>query len=149
MHPAFIFAAILWGVVRSTRDRLIDDGVDEFEALRVASDEVIIEQVKRVAIPRRLTTVVREIWYLQPRLAKRSKKRAEKLLEHPRFRAAYDFMVLRSQCGDFDPAIAKFWTDVQVQDAGQRAQSFDIGQKPAANKRRRPRRRRKPKGETS
>ncbi len=114
VHPAFIFAAILWGVVQSNRSRLVAEGLDEFEALRVASDQAIADQVKRVAIPRRFTTVAREIWLLQPRLAKRTRKHAGKLLEHPRFRAAYDFLLLRANGGEPLAELGQWWTDLQA-----------------------------------
>jgi poly(A) polymerase len=82
---------------------------------------------------------------MQPRFDVRHGKRAMRLLEHRRFRAAYDFMMLRASCGDFDTDLAEFWTNVQVQGGDQRAASFALDDKPKTTKNRRPRRRRKPK----
>ena len=118
--PAFIFAAILWGAVNSEYDGLVAEGIDDFEALRLAADDVIARQVNRVAIPRRFTTITREIWFLQPRLAKRTRKRAGKLLEHPRFRAAYDFLLLRARAGEPLTALAEWWTALQEVDGADR-----------------------------
>ena len=118
--PAFIFAAILWGAVSSERDRLVADGIDRSEAFRLAADEVIAEQINRVAIPRRFTTIAREIWFLQPRLTKRTRKRAPRLLDHPRFRAAYDFLLLRAEAGEPLVALAEWWTALQEANGAER-----------------------------
>ena len=148
--PMFLVGVFLWAPVRRLAEELRSrEKMSVAQSLGVAAYEISGMQQSRISIPKRFTAPMREMLAMQPRFEIPRGRRALKLLEHRRFRAAYDFMLLRSQCGDFDPEIAKFWTDVQVQDAGQRAQSFDIGQKPAANKRRRPHRRRKPKGQTS
>jgi len=138
--PAFIFAAILWGALCERRDAFIEDGLSPGDAAREAADEVIAEQVRRVAIPRRYTTVSREIWGFQPRLANRTRKRALKLLEHPRFRAAYDFLVLRARAGEPLDDLADWWTELQEVDGGQREQMLDTLREPP---RRRPRSRRR------
>lgn len=140
--PAFIFAAILWGVVCARREDLIADGMNPGDAARVAADDVVAEQVRRVAIPRRFTTVSREIWGLQPRLVKRPQKRAAKLLEHPRFRAAYDFLLLRARAGEPLEDAAQWWTDLQETDGDGRAEMLD-SLRDAPRKRQRPRRRRR------
>jgi len=80
---------------------------------------------------------------LQPRFVQVRGKRAMNLLEHRRFRAAYDFMVLQSEVGEVDPQLAKFWTDVQTQSADERAKSFQMQSGQPSGKKRRPRRRRR------
>jgi poly(A) polymerase len=86
---------------------------------------------------------MREMLALQPRFLVMKGKRALKLLEHRRFRAAYDFMMLRVRVGELKGEVGRFWTEVQKQDAEQRARSFEIGPKPGTKqRRRRPRRRR-------
>jgi poly(A) polymerase len=85
---------------------------------------------------------MREMLALQPRFDVRRGKRGIKLLEHRRFRAAYDFMVLLSEVGQVDKEVADFWTQVQDQSAEQLAQSFQIGE-PTKKRRRRRRRRKK------
>ena len=87
---------------------------------------------------------MREMLALQPRFQLMRGKRAMKLLDHRRFRAAYDFMLLQSEVGLADEGTAKFWTDVQTQSAEERGRSFQLGQ-PTGEKKRRPRRRRRKK----
>ena len=87
---------------------------------------------------------MREMIALQPRFTQIRGKRAIKLLQHRRFRAAYDFMVLQAEVGQFDKDKAAFWTDVQGHSAEQRAESFQINAQPKGKGRRR-RRRRRPK----
>jgi len=142
--PAFIFAAILWGAVRTRHDDLKAEGLEEFEAFRVAADEVIAEQVRRVAIPRRFTTIAREIWFLQPRLTRRTRKRAGKLLEHPRFRAAYDFLLLRAEAGEPVAELGEWWTDLQEADgAGREIMLAALTESSRSRSRGRPRRRKR------
>ena len=85
---------------------------------------------------------MREMLALQPRFAQTRGKRAMKLLGHRRFRAAYDFMLLLAEVGQFDKDVAKFWTRVQGESAEKRAESFEVSARPPG--RRRQRRRRRP-----
>ena len=122
------------------------DMLAELKALEVAADTVISQQVARLAVPRRFTQMTREIWTLQERLIKRSPKRALRAFEHPRFRAAYDFLALRASAGEpFDDDVA-WWTDFQ--DADEAAREALLGSAKSAggggNGSRRRRRRRKP-----
>ncbi|MFT4561641.1 MAG: poly(A) polymerase [Gammaproteobacteria bacterium] len=144
VNPAFIFAAILWGALQARCSRLVADDVGEVEAFSIAADEVISEQVKRVAIPRRFTTVAREIWLFQSRLCQPSRKRADKLLEHARFRAAYDFLLLRGRAGEPLSDIGQWWTDLQDTDEPGRETMLAALQNPAKKRRRSRTRRRKP-----
>jgi poly(A) polymerase len=111
--PAFLYAALLWEPVRLRAAELVAKGENEYEALRRAGDEVCAEQVQRVALPRRFSTPMREIFELQPRFESTQGKRAERFVTHPRFRAAYDFFVLRAEAGEASKELAKFWTEVQ------------------------------------
>ncbi|MBT8098577.1 MAG: polynucleotide adenylyltransferase PcnB, partial [Gammaproteobacteria bacterium] len=113
------------------------------QSLGLAAYELSGLQQARVSIPRRFTSPMREMLAMQPRFDVRRGKRAMNLLEHRRFRAAYDFMMLRSRCGDFDTELASFWTDVQSQNVEERRKSFELQQAPRGTKRKRPRRRRK------
>ncbi|HEX2668794.1 MAG TPA: polynucleotide adenylyltransferase PcnB [Gammaproteobacteria bacterium] len=114
--PAFLFAALLWEPVRQIAAQLEAEGLHPSEALRRASAEVVDEQVQRVALPRRFSTPMIEIFTLQPRFTQRQGKRPQRLMEHPRFRAAYDFMVLRAQSGEADPELAEWWTQLLAGD---------------------------------
>jgi len=114
--PAFLFAALLWEPVRQIARQLEAEGFHPSEALRRAADEVVDEQVKRVALPRRFSTPMIEIFQLQPRFTQRQGKRPQRLLTHPRFRAAYDFLVLRAQVGEVEQELADWWTQLQAGD---------------------------------
>ena len=115
--------------------------MSESQALSIASYELAGRQQRRISIPKRFTVPMREMLALQPRFTQTRGKRALKLLEHRRFRAAYDFMLLRAEVGEFDRETAEFWTRVQGQNAQQRAESFQLS-KGASRPGRRPRRRR-------
>ncbi|HEY1774335.1 MAG TPA: polynucleotide adenylyltransferase PcnB [Gammaproteobacteria bacterium] len=112
--PAFLFAALLWEPVRQLASELEAEGMHPSEALRTASFEVVEDQVKRVALPRRFSTPMIEIFQLQSRFLQRQGKRPQRLMEHPRFRAAYDFFVLRAQAGEADLEVATWWTELQA-----------------------------------
>jgi poly(A) polymerase len=116
--------------------------MSESQALSLASYELVAQQQRRIAIPKRFTIPMREMLALQPRFENQRGKRALKFLEHRRFRAAYDFMVLLSDVGMVDRQVTEFWTGVQKQSADERARSFQMNA-PAANTRKRRRRRRK------
>jgi poly(A) polymerase len=111
--PAFLFATLLWGAVRAQVEREIARGSDPSSAWLRVSHHVIHEQAKHVAIPRRFGAVMEEIWVLQPRFEHRTKKRAHRLLAHPRFRAAYDFLLLRAAEGPEVAELGAWWTQVQ------------------------------------
>jgi poly(A) polymerase len=143
--PMFLLGVFLWAPVKAFAEKLRSkEKMSHSQSLSLASYEIAGLQQSRVSIPRRFTTPMREMLAMQPRFDINRGKRALKLLEHRRFRAAYDFMMLRAKCGDFDPELAEFWTNVQLHNSEQRAASFELASKPASEKRRRPRRRRKP-----
>jgi poly(A) polymerase len=111
--------------------------------LSLASYEIVAQQQRRISIPKRFTVPMREMLSLQPRFPMMRGKRAMNLLEHRRFRAAYDFYLLQSEVGLADAAIAEFWTDVQTQSVDERSKSFQMNSGQGAGQKRRPRRRRR------
>ena len=111
--PAFLLAALLWDAFEEHRQALEADGVPAQDALGQAADDVIAQQISRLAIPRRFTQVTRDIWAMQPRLVDLTPKRARRAFENPRFRAAYDFLKLRAEAGDAEAEYAGWWTDFQ------------------------------------
>jgi poly(A) polymerase len=112
--PTFLFAVLLWGaVLRELNERQAGPAPDLAQLLE-ACDTVLRAQQSRVAIPRRFAIPMRELLMLQPRFSRRSGVKSLSLLQHPRFRAAYDFLLLRAQAGVADPELAKWWTDIQV-----------------------------------
>lgn len=122
--------------------------MSESQSLALAAYEIVAQQQRRISIPKRFTVPMREMLSLQPRFEVRRGKRAIKLLDHRRFRAAYDFLLLLAEVGLADRETAKFWTEVQTQSAAERANSFGIGQPRQGQKKRRPRRRRRGKPAT-
>lgn len=108
--PYFLFAALLWEPVRARAQARIEAGDNEILAYQETSGEVLGRQVRRIAIPRSVGLPVRELWSLQPRFERTQGGRAFRLLEHPRFRAAYDFLVLRAETGEADLSLAEWWT---------------------------------------
>jgi poly(A) polymerase len=144
--PMFLLGVFLWAPARRFAEGLSSkEKMSEAQALAIAAQEVASMQQSRVSLPRRYTAPMREMLALQPRFAARNGRRAIKLLEHRRFRAAYDLMLLRAEVGEIDKEAADFWTAVQTQSAEERLQSFGIagGGRPRKG-RRRPRRRRPP-----
>lgn len=120
--PAFLCAAILWPVLQQQQLHAQHEGLPPYQALQKAAQKVIGEQIKRIGIPKRFTLPMQEIWELQWQLNRRLGNRAEKMLEHPRFRAAYDFLLLREQAGEDLKHLGQWWTDYQEADVEQRAQ---------------------------
>ncbi len=112
--PTFLFAVLLWSaVLRELNERQAGPAPDLALLMQVC-DSVLKVQQSRVSIPRRFSIPMRELLMLQPRFNRRSGVKSLSLLQHPRFRAAFDFLLLRAQAGVADPELAKWWTDIQV-----------------------------------
>jgi poly(A) polymerase len=149
--PAFLFAAMLWEPVREEAEARIAAGAEPSQAWSAASEYIMVEQAHRVAIPRRFAGSIEEIWMMQPRFEQRAKKRVFRLLAHPRFRAAYDFLLLRSAESPALGELAEWWTQAQEADHQELAKQFTpaaavtsetVGETEPV-KRKRPRRRRR------
>ncbi len=139
--PTFLFAIFLFSPIVE-RARELGGELDTHH-LFVACEEVVREQQGRITIPRRFTLPMREMFTLQPRFHRREGRKALSFLHHPRFRAAYDLLLLRAEAGVEDPEIAKWWTDVQTMPAEER-DSLVRSSPPAGDTgARRPRRRRR------
>jgi poly(A) polymerase len=109
ISPSFLFATLLWLQVRTRWQARLDAGEHAFPALHTAIDSVIDEQAEKLAIQRRYQSDMREIWVMQPRLEKRART-AYHLLEHLRFRAGYDFLLLRCEAGEVPAEVGEWWT---------------------------------------
>ncbi len=144
--PAFLFAVILWEATRLRAEAYQAEGRGDIEALQLAAAEIISEQAERVAIPKRFTMLAREIWQMQPRLKSIAGRRPLRMLGHPRFRAAYDFLVLRAESGEESQELAQWWTEFQFKDDAGREAMMNVTQKPARALRRGRRRKPKPAG---
>ena len=142
--PMFLLGVFLWQPVRKLAAiRRSEEKMSESQSLALAAYEIVAQQQRRISIPKRYTIPMREMLSLQPRFEFKRGKRAMKLLDHRRFRAAYDFMLLLADVGQGSSDTAKFWTDVQTQSAAERAQSFQVGKPGSGGGRGRPRRRRR------
>lgn len=108
--PAFLYAALLWEPLREKTRHLQEKSLEESESLEIAAESVIQAQLKRIALPRRFSLPMKEIWALQPRFQFRSGKRPLRLLNHPRFRAAYDFLLLRAEVDEEATELSQWWT---------------------------------------
>jgi poly(A) polymerase len=111
--PAFLFATMLWPALHGRAMELEEQGQKPYEAIHAAADWIISRQVKTTAIPRRFSAQMREIWALQMRFERRQGKRVKRLMAHPRFRAAYDFLLLRAVEDQSLEDSAKWWTQAQ------------------------------------
>ncbi len=141
--PMFLLGVFFWAPVKKLAAiRRSEEKMTEAQSLSLASYDIVAAQQRRLSIPRRFTVPMREMLSLQPRFAVTRGKRAMNLLEHRRFRAAYDFMVLLGDVGQVDAEVAKFWTEVQTQSAEERAASFQMNSAPQKKRRPRSRRRR-------
>jgi poly(A) polymerase len=140
VSPSFLFAALLWHEVLAEWKKLESSGMPPVPALYQAMEQVIEQQASMLAIPRRYGGDMKEIWVLQPRFLQRAGRRPYRLLEHPRFRAGYDFLLLRCASGEVDPAIGEWWTLFQTADEAERASL--LTQDAEAPKRKRRRRKR-------
>lgn len=111
--PAFLYAALLWPLKEQYQLEFMSQGMPPMAAFHEAANLTISQQLRHTAIPKRFQIPMKEIWELQLRLPKRAGNRAERLLGHPRFRAAYDFLVLRAQTGEADMELAEWWHQYQ------------------------------------
>jgi poly(A) polymerase len=150
--PTFLFALLLYGPIAGIIEATPPERWHELGTILDACDRAAREAQTNVAIPKRFTLGVREMFALQPRLEHPRGRRALRVLEHPRFRAAYDLLLLRAEFGLASREIAEWWTRIQEVSAEERATMADslTGQPPRAESPRRGgrrrRRRRRPTG---
>jgi poly(A) polymerase len=114
--PAFLFSCLLWDPVQEDAHRLMDQGNTASKAWRIAMMDALRDQSQYVSVPRRMADTVIEIWTLHFRLISRKPNSIFQLMSDRRFRAAYDFMLLRSSLSEVDSDLADWWTDIQELD---------------------------------
>jgi len=112
VSPSFLFAALLWRLVDVNWKKNLDRKEHPVPALSQAADLVIDNHINKLAIQRRHTADMREIWFMQPRFERRIPKQIWRMTEQPRFRAACDFLQLRAACHEFDSVLAQWWMDL-------------------------------------
>lgn len=112
--PAYLYAILLWESVRRRTEHNSAQGMDLYPAHQQAAIEIVAQQNQTVSIPKRYSTMAREIWAMQASFNTTKGRRPARMVKHPRFRAAYDFMLLRAHAGEIKPEIAAWWTDYQA-----------------------------------
>lgn len=139
--PAFLFAALLWPPVQQ-RWQATAAELGDIAALQEAGAWITSVQSDHTALPKRFSMPMREIWTLQPRFEQTSGRRPLRLVTHPRFRAAYDFLLLRAAAGEVDQKLCDWWTAFQSEsdEAREHLLTAQTEKKPAKKRRRRPRR---------
>ncbi|MDR9467400.1 polynucleotide adenylyltransferase PcnB [Marinospirillum sp.] len=138
--PAFLYAALLWPGLLQINEDLLKRGTPPFPAMQQAGNRLLQRQNQHITIPKRFAFPMREIWDLQLKLPKRQGKQAWRLLQEPRFRAAYDFLLLRETAGEATEGLAAWWTEFQRSDqAGQQQLQSQLGRPKKPRGRRRSR----------
>ena len=138
VNPSFLFSSMLWEPMLQRKQVHLDSGLTSQDAFHAAANDVIEQQIKRTAIPKRFTAQMRDIWNLQHRLPNRHGAKAQKLQEHPRFRAAYDFLGIRVAAGETELAeLFDWWTEYQEKDLVDQVAFANALKKPEKSPRRR------------
>ncbi|HQR24485.1 MAG TPA: polynucleotide adenylyltransferase PcnB, partial [Steroidobacteraceae bacterium] len=142
--PTFLFAVLLWPAILREVGAANGPLPQDPAVLGTATDAVMSRQMRRIAVPKRFMLPMRDIVLMQPRFERRAGRRAARFLEHPRFRAAYDFLLLRAAAGEIDPELANWWT--RLQEMPEQERIAEVERQPRtddAAPRTRPRRRRR------
>jgi len=120
INPAFLIAVFLWPALKAKLHEPVPGVNSSMEALHFHMAMIMSQQIRHTAMPKKFSGAVKEIWFLQKPLENRKPKQIERLLSHPRFRAAYDFLILRTSVGELDAKIGQWWTEIQLLDNEQR-----------------------------
>ena len=139
--PAFLLAALLWPAVTIRSGQLSQEGLPPAQAINSAGQQLTAETCQHMAIPKRFSIPMREIWELQPKLERQQKRRVPDILSGRRFRAAYDLLLLRDQAGQDLTQAVQFWTEQQRLNPELVGSAPRTDDERPASKRRRPRRR--------
>ena len=118
--PAFLYAALLWGAMRTLAQQMQAQDISESDALLEAGNVIVARQIQRTALPKRFSLPMRETWNLQLRLTQITGRRPFATVTHPRFRAAYDFMLLRAEAGEEIQELCDWWTRFQIAESDER-----------------------------
>ncbi len=136
--PAFLFAVFLWQPVRERAAELEAGGQSKAQAMQHAGSQIIAEQAAVMATPRRFSLPMRDIWMLQLRLERQGGRRSLRVLGHPRFRAAYDFLLLRGEAGEVPLELCEWWTEFQEMHPEKREKEITKTRPRKRRRRRRP-----------
>ncbi|ASF45898.1 polynucleotide adenylyltransferase PcnB [Methylovulum psychrotolerans] len=130
----FLFAALLWEPVRLSALQKMREGQVEYMAYQDAANEVIARQVRYTAMPRHISLAIREVWALQPKFTTRVGSKPSRLLLHPRFRASFDFLLLRAETGGVDAELAQWWQAYQNADENEQRKMTQPSRKSTGGK---------------
>lgn len=144
VSPGFLFAALLWHEVLADWDKRHKAGEKLIPALHKTMKVVLSAQRSYLAIPHRHDGFIYDIWSMQPRFQSRTGRKPYRLLEHPHFRAGYDFLQLRCASGEIEPTLGQWWQTFKDADNATREAMIQEQQQGAPAKKRKRRRRRKP-----
>jgi poly(A) polymerase len=136
--PMFLYALFLWFPIQSLARRLEGEGWNDGQAMLEASQRIVATQ--QTAFPRRFSSPMKELLSMQWRFGQKG-SRAARLLQHKRFRAAYDFLVLRGSCGEVEQATVDWWTELQTMPPEEQAKVLNAGNRRSGRRRRGGRRR--------
>jgi poly(A) polymerase len=137
--PMFLYALFLWFPIQALARRLENEGWNDGQAMLEASQRIVSSQ--QTAFPRRFSSPMKELLNMQWRFGQRHGARAARLLQHKRFRAAYDFLVLRASCGEVDQEIVDWWTELQSLPPEEQSKRLNVGRRQGGRRRRGGRRR--------
>ena len=135
--PAFLFAALLWPVLQLRMQARQSTEGNQQQLFEQAAQEVLMEQIQYTAVPKRFTIAAKEIWNLQSRLLRDNKRSVESAYNHPRFRAAYDFLLLREEAGEDLGGRGAWWTEFQLGNPERNIEQLKKESKPPRRRRRR------------
>jgi len=143
VSAGFLFASLLWHQVLEKWNAYRAAGEAPIPALHLAADDVLDNQTDSLALQRRIATDMRDIWAMQPRFERRNGKNPYKLLEHPRFRAGFDFLLLRCESGELDAELGNWWATFYAGDVAERERLVNSAAREpqGGEKKKRPRRR--------
>ncbi|MEQ1601380.1 MAG: polynucleotide adenylyltransferase PcnB [Methylophilaceae bacterium] len=139
VSPGFLFATLLWHEVLMAWQKFQKLGERPIPALHMAMNDVADTQAEKLAINKRYSITMKEIWGMQPRFEQRAGKRPFALIEHPRYRAAYDFLLLRCESGELPSELGQWWTDFAAANGEQRVAMLQADTEPKKRRKRKPR----------
>jgi poly(A) polymerase len=137
-NPSFLFATLLWHEVLAAWNTYKDEGNPPIPALHLAMNDVIATQAEKLAIHNRYTATMKEIWSLQPRFEQRAGKRPFGLLTNPRYRAGYDFLLLRCESSEVDAELGEWWTAFAEAEGEERTAMLQADTAPKKRRKRKP-----------
>ena len=140
VSPSFLFATLLWHEVLAAWEKIKKTGERPIPALHIAMNEVIDTQAEKLAIHKRYSSTMKEIWGLQPRFEQRAGRRPFSLLEHPRYRAGYDFLLLRCESGEMPAELGEWWTSFADAGGAEREAMLLPNTEPKKRRKRKPKR---------